>query len=160
MPLPGYGKGSIYHRRGDGLWVASIADPTPERPRRVKTFGSRDRAVVEARLAQWLTEHPPRRTEAPRSRDHYMAQAQTLGTHTRAEWWEVLRACQGRCYYCGEHWGQSLEKDHMTPVSRGGSDGIDNLAPACPPCNSRKTNMTAAEFINYTRARAGLEEIA
>lgn len=44
-----------------------------------------------------------------------------------------------RCSYCGQIGGQ-LECDHITPVSRGGSNSDDNLTTACKPCNRRKSN--------------------
>jgi hypothetical protein len=39
-----------------------------------------------------------------------------------------------------------LELDHIVPRSRGGSDRVSNLAPACRPCNQTKNDRTAEEF--------------
>lgn len=39
------------------------------------------------------------------------------------------------CAYCG---GVADTADHITPKSRGGDDGLDNLVAACRPCNSSK----------------------
>jgi 5-methylcytosine-specific restriction endonuclease McrA len=43
----------------------------------------------------------------------------------------------------------NLEKDHMIPVSRGGSDAIDNIAVACTECNAEKRQMTADEYRDW-----------
>ncbi|QZT61298.1 HNH endonuclease [Mycolicibacterium austroafricanum] len=43
-----------------------------------------------------------------------------------------------------------LTKDHMVPLSRGGSDSIDNIVGACVECNTRKHMMTAEEFLPTT----------
>jgi 5-methylcytosine-specific restriction endonuclease McrA len=54
-----------------------------------------------------------------------------------------------KCVYCGdpfEHW------DHAVPLSRGGLHCLDNLVPACAPCNLRKRTQTQEEFM----AQAGL----
>lgn len=58
-----------------------------------------------------------------------------------------------RCFYCckplsllAAPGALIASKDHKTPVSRGGSDLIDNIVPACIPCNSRKGDMTEEEF--------------
>jgi 5-methylcytosine-specific restriction endonuclease McrA len=41
------------------------------------------------------------------------------------------------CVYC---LGQATGFDHLYPISKGGEHHITNLAPACGPCNSRKSN--------------------
>ncbi|MBM3540018.1 MAG: HNH endonuclease [Alphaproteobacteria bacterium] len=58
----------------------------------------------------------------------------------------------GTCHYCASEItfyrkkATSLEIDHRIPVSRGGSDHLDNLVAVCKPCNSLKRNMTDDEF--------------
>lgn len=50
------------------------------------------------------------------------------------------------CRYCGAH-GVSLQCDHVTPISRGGSNDLDNLATACKSCNQSKHNKTPDEWL-------------
>jgi 5-methylcytosine-specific restriction endonuclease McrA len=57
----------------------------------------------------------------------------------------LLEHWQHRCAYCGQR-GVPLEVEHITPRSRGGSERLDNLCLACPPCNAAKGMQTAAEF--------------
>jgi 5-methylcytosine-specific restriction endonuclease McrA len=66
--------------------------------------------------------------------------------------WAVLReqvfSLHGRvCFYCGSD-GQpySLACDHVLPLSRGGASVVDNLVPACKPCNSSKKDKTPQEW--------------
>lgn len=49
------------------------------------------------------------------------------------------------CVYCGAE--DQLECDHIYPVSKGGSDDIENLATACRPCNRSKKDKTLAEWL-------------
>lgn len=60
------------------------------------------------------------------------------GSHTEAEW-EALKARYGnRCLFCGRT-NRPLTKDHVLPVTKGGTDTIDNIQPLCGPCNSSKS---------------------
>jgi hypothetical protein len=55
----------------------------------------------------------------------------------------VRAAYHYRCGYCGapESWaGGELEIDHFRPLSRGGSDTLDNLVYACTSCNRFKSD--------------------
>lgn len=51
-----------------------------------------------------------------------------------------------RCYYCGVV-TKDGHVDHLTPLSRNGTDHLSNLVWACPSCNTAKGGMTAKEFI-------------
>ncbi len=58
------------------------------------------------------------------------------GHHTDAEWATLCERASGRCAGCGKR--RILTRDHVTPLSLGGSDNISNIQPLCQPCNSRK----------------------
>ncbi|MYR43620.1 hypothetical protein GTW67_16715 [Streptomyces sp. SID5910] len=49
------------------------------------------------------------------------------------------------CAYCGER-SSPLHQEHVVPISRGGADGIGNLAPACLNCNLVKGDRTVMEW--------------
>lgn len=47
------------------------------------------------------------------------------------------------CAYCGGRFGQTtLEMEHVTPMSRGGSTVWQNVVSACRACNQRKGNRS------------------
>jgi hypothetical protein len=54
----------------------------------------------------------------------------------------------GGCWeYCRMHQslqGASFHLEHVIPRSKGGGDGLGNLAWACPSCNLRKSDRTEA----------------
>ena len=64
--------------------------------------------------------------------------------------WQVLRAMvfernDYTCQYCGRR-GVKLECDHIHPISRGGSNRLDNLTTACKECNRSKRAKTLEEW--------------
>lgn len=60
------------------------------------------------------------------------------GSHTVAQWLAVVQRQGGACTHCKAI--APLTRDHVIPVSRGGSDDIQNIQALCRPCNSRKCN--------------------
>lgn len=48
-----------------------------------------------------------------------------------------------------------IEPDHVTAISRGGSNSIVNVVPACKPCNGHKRDLTLTEWSAY-RVSIGL----
>lgn len=54
---------------------------------------------------------------------------------------EVFKRDGFKCQYCGSNPPSVvLEVDHIEPVSKGGSDEIDNLITSCFDCNRGKSN--------------------
>jgi 5-methylcytosine-specific restriction endonuclease McrA len=56
-----------------------------------------------------------------------------------------------RCQYCGRHMiefkpRESLTRDHLVPLSRGGTNDWTNVITACSPCNTRKGNRLPEEI--------------
>lgn len=82
----------------------------------------------------------------------HMAQARERGTHTDAEWRVLLDDHNHMCAYCGT--SRAVAKDHIVPISRGGSNAIENIAPACASCNSRKASLLLSEFVDRLRVRS------
>lgn len=67
------------------------------------------------------------------------------------------------CVYCLAMLDAATARvDHVVPRSRGGSDDLDNLATACPGCNSAKGDRTPLEWSDAggNVGRPGLCEIA
>ncbi len=56
-----------------------------------------------------------------------------------------------RCQFCGRHMTElkpreSLTRDHLIPLSRGGGNEWTNVVAACGPCNTRKGNRLPEEI--------------
>lgn len=61
------------------------------------------------------------------------------GTHTLEEWENLKAQHDWKCVFCGKREPEiKLTEDHIIPLSRNGSDNIENIQPLCRRCNSSK----------------------
>jgi 5-methylcytosine-specific restriction endonuclease McrA len=70
------------------------------------------------------------------------------GSHTAEQLRYLLKRQRNRCHYCKSkliEWHQ----EHRIPLSRGGTDNIENIVISCPPCNWRKRDKTEEEFYAF-----------
>lgn len=144
------GSGTVYQRK-DGRWVATYRRRT-DWDRVNKSFVSANREDAESRLLAWIADNgvtPPPAGVRSGNRATYMTAARSLGSHAEGEW-RAVRDASDACHYCRRSFdGGVVAKDHRTPVSRGGSDGMGNIAACCMDCNAAKGAMTEAEFIEW-----------
>ncbi len=62
-------------------------------------------------------------------------------TFTNSQWDTLKLLFKNRCAYCGKR-TKRLEREHIIPVSSGGSLALQNIVPACRSCNAKKgTNL-------------------
>ena len=76
------------------------------------------------------------------------------GDYSGRDWLDLLDAYGLRCAYCGGPMTPP-HADHSTPLSRGGTSYIEDIRPACGPCNMRKHKLTEDEY-RERRAKEGL----
>ena len=77
----------------------------------------------------------------------YLDRKKKIGSHTKKEWEDKLIQYD-KCPSCKRSWseikpskGQAkyhITKDHITPLSKDGTDSIDNIQPLCYQCNFKK----------------------
>jgi hypothetical protein len=66
----------------------------------------------------------------------------------------VLSKTQGRCAYCGTDLGEcGVVIDHVHPRALGGGNELENLLPACSPCNTSKGKKTLEQFRLFSAAK-------
>lgn len=73
---------------------------------------------------------------------------------SKAERQAVYDKTGGHCAYCGDEIRlNTMQADHVDPLRRGGTDGVQNMLPACRSCNHYKSSRTLEGF------RAALERM-
>lgn len=67
---------------------------------------------------------------------------------------QVLSKTNCRCSYCGiELYKVKFHVEHLIPLSKGGTNDMENLLPSCSTCNIRKTNNDIERFRYMTSCR-------
>lgn len=70
--------------------------------------------------------------------NRYAREKGAIGNHTLKEWQELKQKYNNKCAICGLE--KPLTKDHIIPLSKGGTNYISNIQPLCRNCNSKKHN--------------------
>jgi 5-methylcytosine-specific restriction endonuclease McrA len=80
------------------------------------------------------------------------------GNHTSAEWLAMLDWFGNVCLKCGTV--EDITEDHVIPLTKGGSNSIDNMQPLCRYCNVSKGNRSSADYRNAEQLAAFLSTLA
>jgi 5-methylcytosine-specific restriction endonuclease McrA len=67
--------------------------------------------------------------------------------HTYQEWETLKAQYNWTCPWCGKSEPKiKLTEDHIIPLSRGGSNNIENIQPLCKSCNCKKSTKIISKF--------------
>ena len=97
---------------------------------------------IKQQIARWRSKN--RNIWRQFSRNYRARIKGAIGSHTAEQWDKIKKTYQ---YYC--HWGihvscpriltdETATRDHIIPLSKGGTNYIDNIVPSCRSCNSSK----------------------
>lgn len=109
-------------------------------------------------LIRWHQNNPEKQAEYDRNRDPVRRRAQQrASSHNRrararmAEGFvtpdiirKVLEAYGNVCLRCGAK--ENIQIDHVVPLSKGGTNLLENLQPLCRSCNARKSDRNSDDF--------------
>ena len=157
-------------RANKRTWNAANRSSCNERTKRwAKANPEKARAIRVKSSKTWAEKHPEQRSVI-RVRAHAKrkSRGRSAGSFTLAEWKQLLDDTGHKCLCCGIDESRAiyrypkagqpligrLTRDHIMPLSQGGAGTIDNIAPLCLPCNTRKH----AKHIDYRAQHAGNSE--
>lgn len=90
---------------------------------------------------QWRKDNPERSTHQTNIKR--IRKINAKGSHT-IEQWQALKSFFDCCPKCNQD--LPLTRDHIIPLSKGGTDYIDNIQPLCRSCNSSKNDGFAVDY--------------
>lgn len=137
-------------------------EANPERYRALlKDWGKRNKAHKREKDREYYKTHKPQRVEynglperqvadrlhAKNQKAKRRAQiGATLHRITKDEWQGLKKQYVGRCAYCGAE-TDNPTMDHVVPLIHGGHHTVENIVPACGPCNRGKGTRAVMEFM-------------
>src|SRR5581483_2717145 len=118
-----------------------------EKKRNDALYYQRHTEQVKASVKAWQEANPEKyRAIQHASLIRYRSRlVEAEGNWTHQEFQELCESVDYHCSYCHKKC-ERLSADHMTPLSRGGSNDITNIIPACISCNASKRDKTVLEF--------------
>lgn len=140
--------------------VRKWRNQNPERAKTIKQRAyakNRNRILIEKRMKYYknreenLRKHDEYRRKnlwrfALYSRMRIAWKKASSGSHSMQDVIHRLEQQIGKCFWCVRIL-DGFHVDHVIPLSRGGSNGHDNIVLACPSCNVRKRNMMPEQWM-------------
>ena len=133
--------------------------------KRLYAWRERNRDRVRAINAKWRKSHPRylrQYQESHREIVNNLAarrrcrKAGTVGSHNSGDIKKLYRFQRGLCGYCRVALRSKYHCDHIIPISREGTDFIENIQLLCRSCNTRKNSKFPSELFILNGWRGGV----
>lgn len=109
------------------------------------------RAANPEAWREWSKRNPEKIRLAQLTRRTRMHEGSTAEV-TPKDIQKLINRHDGCCVYCGiKPTNEPMQIDHVVPISKGGSNTIGNLLPACRSCNSSKRDKFLFQWLTIRR---------
>lgn len=111
-----------------------------------KEYWANNKDKLSQKNRLWREQNPDKDAEV-RTRAYIKRRILEKGvtnTLTAKEWTAILNLFGNSCAYCGSK--DSITRDHVVPLSKGGGMEEKNVIPACRKCNCSKHNKDIIEW--------------
>lgn len=110
--------------------------------KKAKLYRQRHPERALSSIKKWFLAHPGKTAQYKATRRAYLNKVS--GKITAQEWQDLKKFYNHTCLKCGRKEPEiKLTLDHVMPVSKGGSNTIQNAQPLCLSCNSGKKDRYA-----------------
>lgn len=100
-----------------------------------KRYYRENRESILERYRQHYRDNPEQYAQKVANRRARLKEAD--GSHTLEEWQALCERYDNRCLACGRD-DVELTRDHVVPLTEGGTNDISNIQPLCLSCNCSK----------------------
>ena len=107
-------------------------------------WNNREHCLIAAKITRQKEDKEQARARWNR---RHAREANAEGSHTTEEWEKVLTEANGECLVCRTV--ENMTRDHIIPLSRGGTDYIENIQPLCASCNASKGNRHSTDYRSH-----------
>lgn len=145
------GKGKENMKRLQNEWKKKQRLTDSDYAKRQREIKRRRPATEEGKkkTSDWRKKNIDRVLEYNRKRE--IKKKGVKGSHTLAQWNKLKKDYLNRCAHCfvseknlkglyPDSRFHKLTRDHVVPISKGGTDYIHNIQPLCISCNAKKNN--------------------
>lgn len=136
-------RGKLPHRKTANLilqkeWKKKQRRENTPYSQRQKILKSKHWKTVNGRMQAKASYKRNIKTHTECNRRRELLKKNIIGSHKLIEWTELKEKYSNKCAICTQD--GKLTRDHIIPISKGGTDFIWNIQPLCQSCNSRKHN--------------------
>lgn len=103
---------------------------------RNRIYWEKNKETIRAINRLWAKNNPEKVREILNRRHARLLNA-PINDFTESQWRFIKKLYRYQCVYCGVK-PKKLTKDHIIPLSKGGSHTATNIVPACRLCNNKK----------------------
>ena len=106
------------------------------------------RKQAQERTKKWASENPEKAKRNSKVARHKRRalEKNAVGSFTAADIKAIFKDQRGKCAYCRKRLGADYHADHVTPLSKGGTNNRDNIQLTCDKCNLMKAAKDPLDF--------------